>query len=49
VAIPTSDGAYWRMTLARPWRKMAPPPWMAAVSLKFEEAISIGSRKCPIR
>ncbi len=45
VAMPIRLGAYCRTTFSRPVRRFSRPPKMAVSSLKFEEAMSSGSRK----
>ena len=45
VATPITPGWYWRVTLARPARRLSRPPKMVAFSEKFDEAMSIGSLK----
>jgi hypothetical protein len=45
VATPMTAGAYFRMTLSRPFLRLGPPPNTACFSPRAEEAMSMGSRK----
>ncbi len=49
VAAPMSCGWYWRVMFSAPSEKFLLPPKIALSSWKFDDAMSIGSRKWLMR